>query len=133
MSTDNIANMLSSIKNASLVKKEFIELPYTKMNETVAKVLEKSTFIGKVKVFKEKGSPHKSLRINIAYEDNGEARIRDITRVSKSGRRIYLGAKKIKRIKPEFGVIVISTSKGVMSGEQAREKKLGGEIICEVI
>jgi small subunit ribosomal protein S8 len=133
MSTDNISNMLSMLKNASLVKKEFIEMPYTKMNETVAKVLEKSIFLGKVKVFKEKDTPHKSLRLELVYEENGDSMIRDITKVSKSGRRIYLGSKKIKKIKPEFGVIVISTSKGVMSGEEARAKKLGGEIICEVI
>lgn len=132
MSADTVANMLSGIKNASLVSKEFIEIPYSKMNESVAKVLKKSDFISEVKVFKEKGVTHKSLRIDLAYEE-GESKIRDIKRVSKSGRRIYLGFEKIKRVKPEFGVIVVSTSKGAMSGEEARKKKLGGEIICEVI
>lgn len=133
MSIDTIANMLSSIKNASLVKKEFVEIPYTKMNEAVAKVFEKNEFITKVKVFKEKGAPFKSLRIDLAYEANGESRIRGIKRVSKPGRRIYKRYEKIGKVDPKFKVLVVSTPGGVMSGEEARAKKVGGEIICEVI
>lgn len=132
MSTDTISNMLSAIKNASMVSKESIEIPFSKNNEAVAKVLEKGQFINKVKSFKEKGSSHKGLHIELAYEDSGASKIRDVKRVSKPGRRMYYGKRDIKKIKPEFGVLVVSTSRGIMSGEEARTKKLGGEVICEV-
>lgn len=133
MSTDIISNMLSSIRNASMVNKEFIELPHTKNIEAIAKVLQKGNFLKKVKGFKEKGSTHKGLHIDLAYEDSGAPMINEIKRVSKPGRRIYMRFGDIKRIKPEYGVLVVSTSRGIMSGEDARKKKLGGEVICEVI
>jgi small subunit ribosomal protein S8 len=133
MSADTIANMLSQLKNASMVGKEYIEIPYSKVNEAVLKVFEQYEFIKKVKVFKEKGSSFKSLHVDIAYEANGDSKIRGIKRVSKSGRRLYLKSKEIETTNPKYGFSVFSTPKGIMSCVDARDKNLGGEIICKVI
>ncbi len=132
MSVDTIGNMLSQIKNASMVGKEFVELPHSKMNEAVAKVIEKVGFVKEVKVFKEGGAATKSLHIDLAYDKGGKAKIMDIRRVSKPGRRLYASHEEIKRVDPKFGLLVISTPQGVMSGEEARKQKVGGELICEV-
>ena len=130
---DSIANMLSRIKNASMVGKEFVELPYSKVNEEVLKIFEKYGFVEKVKVFKDKGSSHKGLHIDLAYEENGESKIRDIKRVSKPGRRLYLKAKEIEVGNTKYGFCVLSTPKGIMSGVDDQKKNLVGEIICKVI
>lgn len=132
MSSDVIADMLSQIKNASMVGKEYVEIPHSKMREAVIKVLEDAKFVENVKTFKDKGAPQKSLHIDLAYEQDGSPRIRDVKRVSKPGRRIYQQSKVIKGVNPKYGLIVVSTPEGVMSGEAARKKNLGGEIICEV-
>jgi len=132
MSTDNLANMLSQIKNASMVGHESVELPYSKMRVSVLKVLEKNGFIKDVKPFKEKGANFKSLHVGLVYDDNASPRITDVSRISKLGRRKYITSGEIKPLDYRHGILVISTSRGVMSGEEARKKSLGGEVICEV-
>ncbi len=132
MSVDTIANMLSMLKNASLVGKKAIELPYSKQKEAIAKVLESRGFVAKVKVFKDKNLPYKSLHIDLAYSEDGTPAIRDLRRVSKPGRRMYRSAKALRSVKGGLGVAVVSTSRGIMSGLDAKKKRLGGEIICEV-
>jgi len=132
MSVDTISNMLSAIKNASMVGKQSIELPHSKACEQVAKVIKKSGYLDEVKTFKHKKSKLKGLNITLSYKD-GKSAITDIKRVSKPGRRMYESYKSIPTIKPEYGLFVVSTSRGVMSGEDARTKRLGGEVICKVI
>ncbi len=130
MSVDTIANMLSTIKNSSMVGKPSVEVPYSKQKEEIAKVLEAKGIVSKVKVFSEKGSPHKGLHIDLAYNEEVPV-LNDIKRVSKPGRRIYKQSNEIGFSKSGYGVLVVSTSRGIMSGEDARKKKLGGEVICE--
>lgn len=132
MSIDTIGNMLSQIKNASMIGKEFVELPHSNMNEAIAKVIEKAGFIKEVKVFKESGAATKSLHIDLAYDESGDPRILDIKRISKPGRRLYSRFEAIKRVNPKYGLVVVSTPKGVMSGEDAKKQKAGGELVCEV-
>ncbi|OGC47255.1 30S ribosomal protein S8 [candidate division WWE3 bacterium RIFCSPHIGHO2_01_FULL_42_13] len=133
MVMDTISNMLSSIKNASAVGKEFVELPYTKVNEAILEVLKKADFVAEAKVFKEKESSHKSLHIDLLYDDLGAPKIRKAGRISKPGRRIFKGYTELKRFVPGTGVWVVSTPRGILSSNEAKSKKLGGEIICEVM
>lgn len=132
MSSDVIADMLSQIKNAVMVNKEYVEISHSKMRESILEVMASSKFIESYKVFKEKGASHKSLHVDLAYDENGNSVIRNIKRVSKPGRRIYQQSKDIRKINPKYGLLVISTPKGIMSGEEARKNNLGGEVICEV-
>ena len=129
---DRVANLLSTIKNAYLVNKEAVEVPYSKQLEQVANVLKKEGFVKKVKPFKYSGKAFKGLRIDLSYDDNELPVLLDLERVSKPGRRIYKKAEELGSVKGGYGVLVVSTSRGVMSGEEARKKRLGGEVICKV-
>jgi small subunit ribosomal protein S8 len=111
--------------------KPSIEVPYTKESEEVAKNLRKAGFLENVKVFKEENSAFKKLHIDLVFE-NGISKITDVKRISKPGRRMYSGYKDLRRAAGGFGVTVVSTSRGVMDSSEARKKKLGGEVICEV-
>lgn len=132
MSTDTLSNILSMIKNGALAKKPFIETMYTKQAEAVAKVLEAKGFLKNVKVFKEKDSSHKKIHLDIEYQENGLPKITEVKRISKPGRRIYLSSKDLKVSKSGYGTFVVSTSRGVMDSKDAKYKKLGGEVLCEV-
>ena len=131
MSVDRISNMISSIKNTSMVGKDSLEIPYTTECESIAKVLKKSGFLDDVKVFKKEKSSSKMLHLDLSKED-GVIKISEAKRVSKPGRRIYKGFKDLKPVLQGFGVLVVSTSRGVMDGREAKKKKLGGEVLCEV-
>lgn len=129
---DTIANLLSSIKNASMVRKASLELPYSKMNEKILNILKDKGFIESVKVFKHKDSVIKGLHVDLKYTESNRPFISEAKRVSKPGRRIYLGSKELEIVRNGFGLGIVSTSRGLMSVDEAKKKKLGGEIICEV-
>ena len=114
-----------------MARKEFIEIPYTKMCEDTAKILKQNSFLDEVKVFKEKDSTHKGLRLVLSYKD-GTPALTDIKRVSKPGRRIYSGARDLKPVSGGYGVSIVSTSRGLVTNLEARKKKLGGEVILKV-
>lgn len=128
-STDPIADMLTRIRNAIGVRKYEISLPHSNVKEAVARLLKESNFIDAVSV--EDARIGKTLTIRIA-EDNTNARITEITRMSKPGRRYYVKAAEIPTVKQGRGVVIVSTSKGMMTGEQAKAAKIGGELICKV-
>lgn len=129
---DQISNMLSTIKNASMVGKKSVEFDYSKIKEEIAKVLKDGGFLDEVKVFKEKDSSIKKLRIDISFDEDGVAKITELRRMSKPGRRVYLGYSEIKPVAANMGFLVLSTSRGVMTSTEAKKKKLGGELICRV-
>ncbi|MBD3366095.1 30S ribosomal protein S8 [candidate division WWE3 bacterium] len=129
---DTLSNMLSTIKNAYLVRKEAVEVPYSKQSEAVAKVLEASGFVKKVKSFKHKGKAYKGLSIELSYDETDLPKLMNVRRISKPGRRIYKKADEIRSVKGGYGVLVVSTPRGIMSGDEARKRRLGGELICEV-
>lgn len=131
MSMDRLSNMLSAIKNASMAGKKVVEIMYSKECEEVAKVLREKGFLESVKVFKPEKTSVKRIHIELASEGNLFT-LTEARRVSRPGRRIYRGADEIGTYKRGFGVMVVSTSKGIMSSAEARKKKIGGEIICEV-
>jgi len=129
VSTDPIADMLTRLRNAANVGKTEVRLPHSKIKETIAKELAKNGFLKNVVV--EKGTPRSVLIITI--NDEGQnVRFSEITRMSTPGRRMYTNVKDIPRIKSGRGIVLVSTSQGVMSGFEAAKKRLGGEIICKV-
>ncbi|PIS08719.1 30S ribosomal protein S8 [Candidatus Beckwithbacteria bacterium CG10_big_fil_rev_8_21_14_0_10_34_10] len=133
MLTDPVADLLVRIKNASMVLKPEIKVPFSKEKEAVAKILLQEGYLENIEVKKDKDkkSPKKDLVLKIKYL-RGKPVIQGIKRISKPGLRIYLSYKKFPRVLSGFGMGIISTSKGVMTYRQARKKKLGGEIICQV-
>ncbi len=114
-----------------MARKTALEVDYSKECENIAKILKERHFLDEVKTFKLKDSSFKKLNLVLSYEE-GLPRITDVKRVSKPGQRIYKGYDKIYRVQSGFGVAVVSTSRGILSGEEAKKKKLGGEVICHV-
>lgn len=131
MSMDRLSNMLSALKNASMAGRTSVEIMHSKQCEDVAKVLREKGFLESVKVFKPEKTSVKRLHIELAKE-NGVFNLTETRRVSKPGRRIYKGSDEMGSFKRGFGVMVVSTSKGIMDSSEARKKKLGGEVVCEV-
>lgn len=129
MTTDPIADMLTRIRNAAMVKKAEVEMPHSKLKQTIAEVLARKNFVDKVETKDNKG--YKTLKIVINRSESN-SRITEIERLSKPGRRLYKGAKEIPSIKRGRGIVIISTSKGVMTGDEAKQAGLGGELICKV-
>lgn len=128
-STDPIADMLTRIRNAINVRKSEISLPHSNVKESVAKLLKDSNFIDAVSVEDARIGKTLTIRIN---DMSSNARITEITRLSKPGRRYYVKSADIPTVKQGRGVVIVSTSKGMMTGEQAKAAKIGGELICKV-
>lgn len=129
VSTDPIADMLTRIRNAVSVRKSEVVLPHSKVKQAVAELLKTSGFVSDVSV--ADATVGKSLRIVLNHEGEN-ARITEIVRISKPGRREYTGVKEIPVVKRGRGVVIISTSKGLMTGSEAKKQGLGGELICKV-
>ncbi|MGD9125857.1 MAG: 30S ribosomal protein S8 [Planctomycetia bacterium] len=130
MMTDPIADMLTRIRNAIRVEKVYVEMPLSKVKKGLAEVLKREGYIWDWE--ETEGNPHKGLRVYLKYGPNGERVIQHIQRVSKPGRRVYRGAAKLRPILGGLGITVISTSRGVISDREARQRKLGGEVLCEI-
>jgi len=127
-STDPISDMLTRIRNAILVRQNEVNLPHSRVKESVAKLLADNGFVDRVEIVD--GFP-KLLKITVNTE-NTNARITEIKRLSKPGRRSYVGADEIPVVKRGRGMVIISTSKGVMTGADAKKQRVGGELICQV-
>lgn len=127
--TDPIADMLSRIRNAVAVRKHEVSMPHSNVKEAVARLLQENHFITSVTV--EKATVGKTLTIMI--NDPAEtAQINEIDRLSKPGRRYYVSAKEIPTVKRGRGIVIVSTSKGMMTGDAAKKLGVGGELICKV-
>ncbi|MEK7664328.1 MAG: 30S ribosomal protein S8 [Patescibacteria group bacterium] len=127
--TDPITDMLNQIRNAEAVQKAEVVLPYSNLKNEIAMILAKENFLGEVK--KVAKGKVKMLKITLKY-DNGIPAVEGLKRVSKPGQRIYTKVHDIKKVRGGFGISVISTPKGLMTGSQAKKAKLGGEILLEV-
>ena len=130
MMTDPIADMLTRIRNAVRVERPHVDMPISKVKRGLAEVLKREGYIWDWEEAQDK--PANLLRVHLKYGPNGEKVIRRIRRVSKPGRRVYSGAAQLKPILGGLGISVISTSRGVISDREARQRKLGGEILCEI-
>lgn len=126
---DPISDMLTRIRNAIAINKHEIFVPHSKVKESVARLLAEYNFIEAVEV--EKLDVGKLMKITINKEREN-ARITEIHRMSKPGRRYYVGADKIPTIKRGRGIVILSTNKGMISGDQARKLGVGGEVVCSV-
>ena len=132
MMTDPIADMLTCIRNAVRIERPRVEMPLSKVKCGLAEVLKREGYIWDWREEHEDGAPSKQLSIELKYGPNGERVIRHIKRVSKTGRRVYSPATALKPILNGLGISIISTSRGVISDREARQKNLGGEVLCEV-
>jgi len=128
--TDPIADLLARIKNALRVRRKQVNAPYSKIKVGILKILKDKKLIQGFKI--QENGVKKNFVIFLKYDENGEPFIEDLKRVSKPGRRIYAGYKDLKPLKRGFAFRILSTSRGIMTDEEARKRKLGGEIICEV-
>lgn len=128
-STDPIADMLARIRNAIAVRKTEVSLPHSKVKESVARLLQENNFISGVQV--ANAPVGKTLVLALNNQDSN-ARITEIVRLSKPGRRFYSNAKEIPVVKRGRGIVIVSTSKGLMTGKDAKNQHIGGELICKV-
>jgi len=129
--SDPLADMLTRIRNAQMVKKESVDIPYSNMKGHIAKILKEEGYITDYHVI-EKSGPQNTLRIELKYDDSGSCVITGLRRVSKPGRRIYARHNEIPKVMSGLGVAILSTSRGVIVDREARRTKVGGEIVCEV-
>jgi len=128
---DVIADLLTRIRNANMKSKEKADVPFSKMKEEILKVLKQEGFISNYKLFHNdnKGGV---IRVFLKYTDAGEKVIHGLSKVSKPGRRIYSAYDQIPKVRGAFGVSILSTSKGIMTDADAKEQKIGGEVLCQV-
>jgi|SRR5579863_8037923 len=126
--TDTISDMLTRIRNASRVLLPTVELPHSRMKESIAHILKKEGYLSEVAV---DGKTAKKIKLKLKYEGKRSV-IEGLRRVSSPGLRRYVGATEIPRVRGGLGVSIVSTSQGVMTGTQARKSNLGGELICYV-
>lgn len=128
---DPIADMLTRIRNANHVYKEKVDIPFSKLKLEIARILSEEGFIRNYKVVEEKGRPA-WIRVSLKYSDKKERVITAIERVSRSGRRVYSGKARIPKVIGGLGVAILSTSKGILTDQQARQQGVGGEVLCLV-
>ncbi len=128
--TDPIADMLTRIRNATMVRHDRTDIPASKMKLELAKILKQEGYIRTFKVLEE--GPQGVLRIYLKYSDDGEPVIHGLRRVSKPGRRVYRGVEELPKVRNGLGIAIVSTNRGVVTDEQARRLRTGGEILCEI-
>ncbi|MFP4465747.1 MAG: 30S ribosomal protein S8 [Candidatus Goldiibacteriota bacterium] len=127
---DTVADMLTRIRNANMKNKDYVDMPSSRLKQNVVKLLKEEGFIKGYRYIED--SKQGVIRVYMKYGPNKEKIIHAIRRVSKPSRRTYTGFKDIKKTKGGLGVVIVSTSKGVMTGRKAREMNVGGEIVCEI-
>jgi len=132
MMTDPIADMLTRIRNAVRVERPIVEIPASKVKLGVADVLKREGYIWDWQEVDSDDCPGKEIRIELKYGPNGERVIRHIRRISKPGRRVYDKSRTLKPVLNGLGITVLSTSRGVISDREARQRNIGGEVLCEI-
>jgi small subunit ribosomal protein S8 len=127
--TDPIADMLTRIRNALLARRSEVRMPFSNMKFSIAKILEKEAYVGAVQQVGE--GTKRELLVSLKYVNQRPA-IRRIARISRPGRRVYRGARELPFVLSDRGLAVISTPNGLMTNKEARKRRLGGEVLCEV-
>ncbi|MEE9203061.1 MAG: 30S ribosomal protein S8 [Dehalococcoidia bacterium] len=128
--TDPIADMLTRIRNAVMVRHESVLMPASKMKLVIAKILKEEGFITDYELLR--GRPQRVLKVRLRYLEDGEPIISGLKRVSRPGLRVYVGSGEIPRLYGGMGVAFVSTPRGVLTGRQARRQGVGGELLCYV-
>jgi len=129
--SDPIADMLTRIRNAVMVRHDSVNIPASKMKIAVAKILKDEGFVRDFEV--QSGKPSRTIKIHLKYEDKDIPVINGLERVSKPGLRVYVGSNEIPRVVGGMGIAIVSTSKGVMTGQSAWRQGIGGELLCYVM
>lgn len=130
MLTDPIADMLTRIRNAITVKRSHVDVPASQLKRGLAEVLKREGYIWDWQ--EVEAAPVNHLRLELKYGANGEVVIQHIKRVSTPGRRVYRKAKEMRPVLNGLGITIISTSSGIVSDREARQKNIGGEVLCEI-
>lgn len=128
--SDPIADMLTRIRNAVMVRHDSVLIPASKTKLAIARVLKQEGFIDNYEVVR--GKPHRVIKVNLKYDETNRPFISGLERVSKPGLRVYIGRHEIPRVAGGLGIAVLSTSKGVKTGQQAWRQGTGGELLCYV-
>jgi len=128
--TDPIADMLTRIRNANMASHEFVLLPWSKMKIAITKILKEEGFIKDYEVIR--GKPVRIIKLHLKYMDKKQPAIAGLKRVSKPGLRVYVQRSEIPRVYGGLGIAILSTSKGVMTGQKAWKQSLGGELLCYI-
>jgi small subunit ribosomal protein S8 len=128
--TDPIADMLTRIRNAISAKHSRVDVPASKLKLEIARILKEEGYINNF-VIKGEGAK-RNIRIFLRYDARGTSSITHLARVSRPGRRVYLGAGEIPRVLGGYGVNIVSTSRGLMSGKTARRENVGGEVLAQI-
>ena len=128
--TDPIADMLTRIRNAIMVRHDSVLVPSSKLKLAVSKILKEEGFINDYEVVR--GKPHRTIKIHLKYRDRNQPVVSGLERVSKPGLRIYVQKGEIPRVYGGLGIAVLSTANGVMTGQQAWKQGIGGELLCYV-
>jgi small subunit ribosomal protein S8 len=129
MVNDPIADFIQRLKGGSAVKKEAVTMPYSNLKYAIAEKLRERGF---VKAVEKKGKTGKMLEVSLMYSTNGRPKITDVKRISKPGRRLYAQAKEITTVKHGHGLMVLSTPKGILAGDEARKQNIGGETLFSI-
>lgn len=127
--TDPISDMLTRIRNAQAVKKADVTFPHSKVKFAIAKILEKEGYVGSVERATEAKFP--VIRVQLQYENN-QPKIQAVRRVSRPGNRVYAKANELPVVLADLGIAIVSTPNGLMTNKEARARRLGGEVICEI-
>lgn len=130
MNTDPVADLLTRIRNALMIERAYVDVPYSRLKQGICAALQREGYIWDFEVVQ--GEPWKALRIGLKYGPNGERVIRKIDRVSKPGRRVYSGVRDLPNVLQGMGVCILSTNAGVVSSREAKAKQIGGEVLCSV-
>ncbi len=128
--SDPIADMLTRIRNAVMARHDSVLVPASRMKLSIARILKREGFIVDYEVLK--GKPHRVIKLHLKYDDKNQPILSGLERVSKPGLRIYVGREEISRVYGGLGIAIISTSNGVMTGQQAWRQGIGGELLCYV-
>lgn len=128
--TDPISDLLTQIRNAILAKKDRLDVPSSKLKLEVCRILQEEGYIRGFGVVE--GKPSSSVQILLRYSEAGQPAISHLQRVSRPGRRVYRGADDLGQVRNGMGTSIVSTSQGLLTDRQARERRLGGELLCEV-
>jgi len=128
--SDPVADMLTLIRNAIMAKHDFVLIPSSRMKLSIARILKGEGFISDYEVLKDKS--HRAIKIYLKYGDKNKSVLSGLERVSKPGLRVYVQQKEIPRVYGGLGIAIVSTPKGVMTGQQAWRQGLGGELLCYI-
>jgi small subunit ribosomal protein S8 len=128
--SDPIADMLTRIRNAVMARHDFVLVPASKMKLAITKILKDEGFVTDYEVLRSK--PHRVIKLHLKYDDKNQSIISGLERVSKPGLRVYVERKEIPRVYGGLGIAILSTARGVMTGQQAWKRGIGGELLCYV-